>query len=722
MSVDIVKESLNARYRSSSFTKQYNRFISSNRRPVIKKNQRGGKFLRLFRDVLQIKSKTTGSTSPAISQDREKSYNMIDIARHRPIRKFLSTEKPNVSNAAVYARYSSDLQDKTSIDGQFRKAREWAAANGLEIEENCSFADEAISGTKDSRPGLERMLEAAEKGLFQVLIVESLSRLARSHVYASTVMMQLVYVLKIRIVGIDDGCDTNNPGWELLAGIKNILNEQYIRDLGKMVYRGQVENLMQGFSIGDLCFGYDSRPVSGEDRNLGRVRKLKMRYVVNEEQAAWVRKIFHWFVRERKSIRWIAKELTRLGAPKDRRSSTRIWHSASVRRVLLNTKYIGIWPWGERRAERNPINGKVRYVKRTTEEISKYTRLFPELRLISDDLFNQAGSLLQASVDDFGKKGNSSEKNKPAKHLLSHLIRCGQCGGTYRADGVKSQYMYCRNRRFHDSCDNGSLLKRPLAERLILSTLKSGTLESEHWLDAIEQSARDYVRNTSSRTNEKLEIKTKEIEDLHQKIECLLDCIENGNTHPDIARRLIRRRDELTQREKELYSLQAENLTMVSVPSRLWIKEKLSCFFESFACGEPNDNIVLARLLEGPIIVSPVYLAGKIRPYLRGVLRIHSGRFVSALLNIEPEISIPGITKILTVDFRDTFLRDEQRRMAIRLFEEGRSIDRIGKELELSAAFVSRLIKEEFLQRGEALPDFRKRRTEKPSSDPVFLF
>jgi DNA invertase Pin-like site-specific DNA recombinase len=98
--------------------------------------------------------------------------------------------------AAVYARYSSDLQDISSIDGQIRKAQEWAARNGFTIHEQHRFVDEAISGTKNCRPGLDQMLAAAERGEFDILLVESLSRLARSHVYASTVMMHLVYVLK----------------------------------------------------------------------------------------------------------------------------------------------------------------------------------------------------------------------------------------------------------------------------------------------------------------------------------------------------------------------------------------------------------------------------------------------------------------------------------------------------------------------------------------------
>ena len=55
----------------------------------------------------------------------------------------------------------------------------------------------------------------------------------------------------------------------------------------------------------------------------GRNAKPRKRVVVREDHARWVRRIFHWFVAERRSPAWIARELTRAGAPKDHRSTTR---------------------------------------------------------------------------------------------------------------------------------------------------------------------------------------------------------------------------------------------------------------------------------------------------------------------------------------------------------------------------------------------------------------
>ncbi|MBX7103671.1 MAG: recombinase family protein, partial [Gemmataceae bacterium] len=60
--------------------------------------------------------------------------------------------------AAFYARFSSDLQDASSIEQQFRKCREAAEANGHLILPALEFRDDAISGTRGDRAGLNAML------------------------------------------------------------------------------------------------------------------------------------------------------------------------------------------------------------------------------------------------------------------------------------------------------------------------------------------------------------------------------------------------------------------------------------------------------------------------------------------------------------------------------------------------------------------------------------
>lgn len=55
--------------------------------------------------------------------------------------------------AAIYARYSSDLQSPRSVEDQFRLCEERAAKEGWEVVER--YADHGISGTSLVRPGIQ---------------------------------------------------------------------------------------------------------------------------------------------------------------------------------------------------------------------------------------------------------------------------------------------------------------------------------------------------------------------------------------------------------------------------------------------------------------------------------------------------------------------------------------------------------------------------------------
>src|SRR6516162_9947844 len=78
--------------------------------------------------------------------------------------------------AVIYARYSSDLQSKASIDDQVRICRE--RADRMDIEVVDVFADAALSGSRlQNRPSIQKLLERARTpGSFDVVITEALDR------------------------------------------------------------------------------------------------------------------------------------------------------------------------------------------------------------------------------------------------------------------------------------------------------------------------------------------------------------------------------------------------------------------------------------------------------------------------------------------------------------------------------------------------------------------
>ena len=78
---------------------------------------------------------------------------------------------------ALYARVSTD-QQSTGLESQVRILKDYCSKNDILDYE--MFTDEGISGTKSSRPALDRMIAAVNNGEISSVVVYSFSRFARS--------------------------------------------------------------------------------------------------------------------------------------------------------------------------------------------------------------------------------------------------------------------------------------------------------------------------------------------------------------------------------------------------------------------------------------------------------------------------------------------------------------------------------------------------------------
>lgn len=80
--------------------------------------------------------------------------------------------------AAIYARFSTDLQKDTSIDDQITVCRRYAERNGYEIVG--TYSDAAKSGASTiGRDGLQDLMADAKAGGFVAVLTESLDRISR---------------------------------------------------------------------------------------------------------------------------------------------------------------------------------------------------------------------------------------------------------------------------------------------------------------------------------------------------------------------------------------------------------------------------------------------------------------------------------------------------------------------------------------------------------------
>ena len=81
-----------------------------------------------------------------------------------------------ITRVAIYTRVSTAVDQ--SVDMQLRDLRQLAQQRGFEIV--AEYSDEGVSGSKDSRPALDALLNSARRGKFQAILIWRLDRLGRS--------------------------------------------------------------------------------------------------------------------------------------------------------------------------------------------------------------------------------------------------------------------------------------------------------------------------------------------------------------------------------------------------------------------------------------------------------------------------------------------------------------------------------------------------------------
>ena len=193
---------------------------------------------------------------------------------------------------AIYARFSSDLQDARSIIDQTALCRAHAEREGWTVA--ACFSDAASGASIENRPGLLDMLAAAEARQFEIILVEALDRLSRKLADISGLWDQLAF-WGLRIVTLADG----DVGL-MHVGLKGIVGQMFLADLAQKTRRGLIGRINAGRSAGGRQYGFDV--VAGEERG---------RRAINEAEAAVVR-IFAEYVTGRSPLA-IAASLNRDG-------------------------------------------------------------------------------------------------------------------------------------------------------------------------------------------------------------------------------------------------------------------------------------------------------------------------------------------------------------------------------------------------------------------------
>ena len=449
-----------------------------------------------------------------------------------------------MKRAAIYARYSTELQSVTSITDQIRLCRKIAEDNGWYVSE--IFTDDAISGGTHLRPGFQKLQRAAQNGDFDIIVSEALDRLSRDQEHSAGLYKQMCFL------DIDIFTKLEGKINEMHIGLGGTMNALFLKNLGQKTHRGLEGRVEAGKSGGGRSYGYtvNRQPLADGTFTTGEL-------TICPQEATVVKRIFADYDKGL-STRAIAIALNAEGIPAPRSGKgSGTWSFSTISGnwkrgtgILNNELYIGERVWNRQRYIKDPNTGKRQ--ARLNPESEWVRKEVPDLRLIEADMWQRVKrrqGVIRSALSNAQRTNvsNPLARAKRTKHLFSGLLKCGCCGGSYTLMN-KTKYG-CASARNKGTCDNRKLIKRESVEERILSGLKSKLMHPEMLKEFVTEYHREWNRLNSESSSARTSIE-RELKHLGGQIDKIVEAITAGMFHPSMRTKM----DDLEARKAELTS------------------------------------------------------------------------------------------------------------------------------------------------------------------------
>lgn len=363
------------------------------------------------------------------------------------------------------------------------------------------YFDDGFTGTDfGKRQEFQRMIQDAEAGVFETILVKDFSRFGRDYLEVGNYMEFIFPAMGIRFIAVNEGYDSDK-NYGMTGGMdvafKNLIYQMYSRDLSRKVKSARQNRNRNGeYTASFVCYGYKKDP------------KDKHRLIIDEEAAKIVREIFELAI-QGKNCNEIARMLNARGIPTRLQNQWKqgvkyapvhnkgdyLWSNNAVLDILNNEQYTGALI--QNREETSGFGEYKRIKKRDRSKWSIVPGVIPAI--VSKEVFEKANSI---------RRHNRISPN--SKRIGKNLFICPYCGRmlTVSGSGINSQKYVCVKRNMTNESECRKIfIPRDKAEQMVIDAVcEEASLRLEH----LEKKAS--LNDTESNIQKKIDELTSEYE------------------------------------------------------------------------------------------------------------------------------------------------------------------------------------------------------------------
>jgi DNA invertase Pin-like site-specific DNA recombinase len=334
--------------------------------------------------------------------------------------------------AFSYVRFSTPEQLKgDSFERQTKKAAEYAAAHGLELDTEFTLQDLGVSAFrgKNAQTGALRVfLDAVENGEIpqgSCLLVESLDRISRDQVLAAQTLFNQIILAGVTLVTLTDNKaysaeNVNANPTDLIIAILSMIRAHEESAVKSMRVAAAYERKRQRAAAGDK-----SKPFSRMLPAWLCWDEEHQQYKIIEERGDIIRSIFEKALAgwgQHRIARWLNDQHTPTwGAAR----KAAYWHRSYVEKILINPAVIGTFVPHQKRPDTNG--------KRQRKPLDPIPNHYPAV--VDRETFERVASRFSTPAP------RGRHANQTIRSLFGGVLRCSQCGATV-SRAIKGEYAY----------------------------------------------------------------------------------------------------------------------------------------------------------------------------------------------------------------------------------------------------------------------------------------